>query len=122
MSYGNYVMPPGTLISMDTWHMHHNESLYPNSYTFIPERWIGNARAPDGKPLKHYMVAFGKGSRNCLRMNLAQAAIRIALASLVRRFDLELVETDYDRDMKIVRDVVAPATHPESLGVRVLVK
>jgi cytochrome P450 len=102
--------------------MHHNEVLYPDSYAFVPERWLNDPRAPDGRSLKHYMVAFGKGTRNCLGMNLAQAATRIALASLIRRFEFEMYETSYDRDMKIVRDVVAPDTHPESLGVRVLVK
>jgi cytochrome P450 len=107
---------------MDTWHMHHNEALYQDSFAFLPERWIGDARAADGKPLKHYMVAFGKGARNCLGMNLAQAAIRIALASLIRRCHFRLIYTTYDMDMKIVRDVVAPDTHPGSLGVRVLVK
>ncbi|KAF2476092.1 cytochrome P450 [Lindgomyces ingoldianus] len=119
--YGDYIMPPGTQISMDTWHMHHNETLYPDSYAFVPERWIGDSRAPDGKPLKHYMVAFGKGTRNCLGMNLAQAAITIALASLVRRFEFELFETSYEMDVQVARDVVAPGTHPESLGVRVFV-
>lgn len=83
---------------------------------------MGDSRAPDGKPLKHYMVAFGKGARNCLGMNLAQATIRIALGTLLRRFHFELVDTCYDMDVKIVRDVVAPDTHPESKGVRVLVR
>ncbi|KAF2437481.1 cytochrome P450 [Karstenula rhodostoma CBS 690.94] len=121
MRYGSLVIPPGTQISMDTWHMHHNEVIYPESFAFVPERWTGDARAPDGKPLKYYMVAFGKGARNCLGMNLARATIRITLGSRIRRFHFEMVDTSYDMDVEIVRDVAAPDTHPESLGVRVLV-
>jgi cytochrome P450 len=122
VTYGSYTLPPGTHISLDTWHMHHNESLYPNSFVFNPARWIDNPTAPSGKPLKHYMVSFGKGTRNCLGMNLAKAEITIGLAMLVRRFGFELWETTYEKDVKIVRDVVAPDCDPKSEGVRVLVK
>ncbi|KAF2034988.1 cytochrome protein [Setomelanomma holmii] len=120
--YGAYTIPPGTNISLDTWHMHHNKHIFPDSFAFKPLRWLGNPTAPSGKPLKHYMVSFGKGTRNCLGINLARAEITIGLALLVRRFEFELYETTYDRDVKVVRDVVAPDCHPSSQGVRVLVK
>jgi cytochrome P450 len=42
--------------------MHHNETLFPNSYEFIPERWLGD----EGSALEKYMVSFSKGSRQCL--------------------------------------------------------
>jgi cytochrome P450 len=115
-------MPPGTLISLDTWHMHHNEELYPQSFDFRPERWLGEPLAPSGRPLKYYMTSFGKGSRNCMGMNFAKAEIAIGLATLVRRFEFELVDTSYQMDVKIVRDLIAPDTHPDSTGVKVLVK
>lgn len=101
--------------------MHHDENIYPQSYTFIPERWLGNPRASNGKaPLKRYMTSFGKGTRICLGMNLAQAEIILVIAALFRRFDLELFETSYE-DVRIVRDVVAPDASRESKGVRVRV-
>ncbi|KAI2608566.1 cytochrome P450 [Hypoxylon fragiforme] len=124
ITYGDYVLAPGTHISLDTWHMHHNETLYPQSYSYVPERWVGNPRAPapyDSRPLKHYMVSFGRGTRHCIGMNLAYAEITIALASLIRRFDWELFETT-DEDVKVVRDLVAPDVSRKSKGIRVLVK
>ena len=122
--YSDYVLPPGTHISLDTWHMHHNPVLYPRSFSFEPERWLGDPHAPapyHTRPLKHYMVSFGKGTRRCIGENLARAEITIALASLFRRFDWELFETTYD-DVRVVRDLIAPDVSRESKGVRVLVK
>lgn len=122
--YDRYILPPGTHVSLDTWHMHHNEVLYPDSFSFMPERWLGQPHAPHpyaSRPLKHYMVSFGKGTINCLEKNLALAEIIIALATLFRRFEWELYETTYE-DIKIVRDLVAPDVSKESKGIRVLVR
>lgn len=122
--YREHVLEPGTHISLDTWHMHHNEVLYPDSFLFAPERWLDSPCAPapyDSRPLKHFMVSFGKGTRRCIGENLARAEVTIALASLMRRFDWELFETTCE-DVRVVRDLVAPDVSRESRGVRVLVK
>lgn len=124
ITYDRYVLPPGTHISLDTWHMHHNEALYPDSFSFIPERWLGQLNAPvpyASRPLKHYMVSFGKGTRSCLGTNLALAEITISLATLFRRFEWELYKTT-NEDVRIVRDLVAPDVSKDSQGVRVLVR
>ena len=79
---------------MDSYAVAHDESIFPSSHTFNPSRWLNNPVAPDGKQLSRYMVTFGKGARNCVGMHLAYAEIYIGLASLFRRFDFELYETD----------------------------
>jgi cytochrome P450 len=45
--------------------MHHDESVFPDSYRFNPERWVDPA---ERKRLEKYMVAFSKGSRQCIGM------------------------------------------------------
>jgi cytochrome P450 len=45
--------------------MHHDESIFPDSYRFNPERWTDPA---ERKRLEKYMVAFSKGSRMCIGM------------------------------------------------------
>ena len=105
--------------------MHHNEILYPHSFSFIPERWLGNPKAAppfEHHALKHYLTSFGRGTRDCIGMNLAHAEIVIVLASLFRRFELTLYETTYERDVQVVRDVIAPDVSKESQGIRVLIK
>ncbi|KAI0601370.1 cytochrome P450 [Biscogniauxia sp. FL1348] len=124
VQYAGYSLPPGTHVALDTWHMHHHEGVYPSSFSFVPDRWLGGARAPapfDSKPLKHYQTSFGKGTRNCLGMNLAYAEITIALAYLMRRFEWELWETSYE-DVRVVRDLIAPDVRADSKGVRALVR
>ena len=102
--------------------MHHNERIYPKSFEFVPERWLGNPKGPDGnKNLNRYMTSFGKGTRNCLGMNLAHAEITMVIAAFFRCFEFDLFETDYE-DVRIVRDVLAPDPSPDSKGVRVLVR
>jgi cytochrome P450 len=45
--------------------MHHNESIFPDSYKFLPERWLDMT---ERKKLDKYMVSFSKGSRSCVGM------------------------------------------------------
>lgn len=45
--------------------LHHNESIFPQSHSFLPERWLAQSQ---GRRLEKYMVSFGKGSRQCLGM------------------------------------------------------
>jgi len=66
-------------------------------------------------------VAFGKGPRQCLGINLAHAELYMGIASLFRRFNLELYETDKS-DLVLKHDFFLPAPKSESKGVRVVVK
>lgn len=63
---GDWVIPPGTPISMTIQDMSYNEILYPNPNDYVPERWLNNPKAPDGESLEKYFVLFGKGPRMCL--------------------------------------------------------
>ncbi|KAI1459188.1 cytochrome protein [Annulohypoxylon moriforme] len=124
MVYGTYTLPAGTHISLDTWHMHHNETIFPSSFEFRPERWLNQPQAPppyDARPLRSYLVSYSRGTRNCIGLNLANAVMSVALAALFRRFDWELFDTTYDADVKIVRDLITPEVSAASKGIRALV-
>ena len=120
--YQGYTIPPGTPISLDHYHMHHSESVFPDSHTYKPERWLDNPKGPDGiKHLSRYMVAFSRGNRMCLGMQMAYAEMFAAIATIFRRFDLELFETDKS-SVEFYRDYVTAQVKPGGMGVRVLVK
>ncbi len=51
-----------TPVGMTSVLLHHNENTFPDSYSFVPERWLGK----EGHALEKYMVSFSKGSRECL--------------------------------------------------------
>ena len=65
-----YVVPRGTPIGMSSYISHHDERAFPNSHEFVPERWITSTA--DGKQkntaLEHNILAFSKGSRQCVGM------------------------------------------------------
>ena len=79
-----YLIPTGIFVSMDNYDVSHDEAIFPNSHKFIPERWLDDPKAPDGKPLSRYSVSFGKGSRNCVGMQLAYAELYVAFVSLCK--------------------------------------
>ncbi|CRG89588.1 Trichodiene oxygenase [Talaromyces islandicus] len=62
--FHGYHVPAGTIVSMSSWTMHHNEELFPEPMKFNPSRWMGSSAAE--KKLDHYLVSFGKGSRQCV--------------------------------------------------------
>ncbi|RFU27814.1 hypothetical protein B7463_g8510, partial [Scytalidium lignicola] len=93
LQYKDYIIPPGYPVRMDPIHMHHNERIFPDSFTFLPERWITEDGSQD-KNLKQYNIAFSRGTRQCVGMNLAYAELYLTLSMVFRRFDLELWETD----------------------------
>ena len=63
MRYGDWVIPKHTPIGMSHRFIHHNESLFPDSHRFDPERWL---QGEESKRLEKYLVTFSKGSRQCL--------------------------------------------------------
>lgn len=122
MTFEQWTIPPGTPVSMDQYHMHTNERVFPEPSLFRPERWLGDPKGPDGiKPLTSYLTTFGRGTRMCLGLNLAHAEIFIGLATLFRRHELELFETTR-RDVDFHTEYLKAAPWPGSKGVRVVVK
>jgi cytochrome P450 len=150
LTYGPYLIPARTPLSMSTYCVHHDETLFPNSHLFIPERWLDNPKVPalhtsgpaqsssplghptasekkfgcktgTDSPLTRYLVSFCKGSRSCLGQNLAWAEMYIALAAIVRRCELSLFETEL-ADIGFVCDMFAPHPRADSKGLRVSVE
>ncbi|KAL5337385.1 cytochrome P450 [Aspergillus crustosus] len=118
LKYKDWTIPPGTPISMSCLLMHHDESVFPDSYRFNPERWVDPA---ERKRLEKYMVAFSKGSRVCIGMHLARSEILLVISALLRRMKFELFETTIE-DVRVVHDIFIPFVKMDSKGVRLLVK
>jgi cytochrome P450 len=60
LQYKGWTIPKNTPVSMTTYDILMNETVFPEPKKFIPERWVDN---PD---LQKYFVPFGKGTRQCL--------------------------------------------------------
>ncbi|KAI5920286.1 cytochrome P450 [Camillea tinctor] len=122
LKYHDMEIPPNVPIGMDAFHMHTNETIFPDPWEFQPERWLNDPKGPGGlKPLTQYVVSFSRGARGCVGMHLAMLELYVALATIFRRHDLELFEPNRE-DVDFVLDLVKPAPKPGSKGVRVLVR
>lgn len=121
LQYKEWMIPAGTPVSMTIVDMNHTEEIFPESFSFIPERWMNNPKTKSGAPLDRYFVGFGKGSRSCLGLNLAQAELYMGLAAVFRRFTFELYETDVS-DTLLAHDYFVPTVKLDSKGIRVKVK
>ncbi|KAI0171940.1 cytochrome P450 [Hypoxylon sp. FL1284] len=116
-----YVIPRGYGVGMSNPLVHHDESVFPDSHAFVPERWLDE----DGQMshrLDRYLLSFSKGSRICPGMNLALCELYLALAALTLRVfpHMRLFETT-EEDVKYDHDMIVPLVRDESKGVRVLI-
>lgn len=59
------VIPAGVCVSMTALAVHHDESIFPDSYCFRPERWL-DEQGRRRHDLDAYLLAFGKGARGCV--------------------------------------------------------
>jgi cytochrome P450 len=80
---GEYGVPADTGIAISMLLLHHREDLYPDPFSFRPERWIGH------KPGTYEWVPFGGGTRRCLGAALAMAEQRVVLRTMAERLDIE---------------------------------
>jgi cytochrome P450 len=88
---GDYVVPADTPVSMSILLLHHREDLYPDPFSFRPERWVGH------KPGTYEWIPFGGGIRRCLGAALAMAEQRVVLEAMARDLDLQAAEPEPER-------------------------
>ncbi|KAL7806057.1 cytochrome P450 [Trichoderma gracile] len=84
---GQYV-PQDTVLGIWQWPMYHLAKNFTLPDSFIPERWLGDARFSSDP--KDVLQAFSFGPRNCIGKNLAYAEMRLILAKIMWHFDLTL--------------------------------
>jgi cytochrome P450 len=88
---GEYGVPADTPVTMSILLVHHREDVYPDPFSFRPERWL------DRKPGTYEWIPFGGGIRRCLGAALAMAEMRVVLTTMARRLDLEADRPEPER-------------------------
>jgi cytochrome P450 len=82
---GPYTYPPGVVLIVSAHLIHHDETIYPDPYTFRPERFL------DTKPGTYTFLPFGGGRRRCIGAAFALLEMRVVLrqvfAELTMRAD-----------------------------------
>lgn len=118
MNYNDFVIPAGVAVSMSIRDVNLNKTIFPDADHFIPERWLGDSEKR--QVLEKYMVAFGRGPRNCIGMNLALVELYLVIGNMFRSYDMRVVETR-EEDLKITHDFFSPFGPAKSKGLRVKV-
>lgn len=127
-------IPAGTPVGSTSVLIHQDEKFFPNSRSFIPERWL----EAKGLGLEKYLVSFSTGSRACLGINLAYAELYLGLAAIWRLWGscaedgarkvwgsddvgaMSLWKTGVG-DVEMESDRFVPAAQKGSKGIRVMV-
>ena len=115
LRYKKYNIPAGTPVSTTTFSVHTDETIFSEPWAFKPERWLG----PEGTEKRKYQMAFKKGGRNCVGINLAHAELFLALASAAK-YNMRFFETDIS-DVEFRHDYHVAYPKLDSKGIRALV-
>ncbi len=89
---------------------HHREDLYPNSKQFKPERFLERQYTP------YEFIPFGGGIRLCLGYALAMLEMKLVIASIISKYNLELA------DNKPIKPMRRGGTLTPSNGVPLVLK
>lgn len=89
-----YHFNPGTVLTPCIYLVHQREDLYPEPKKFKPERFLERQYSP------YEYFPFGGGNRRCIGLSLAMLEMKLILAAIVSRFDLDLTN---HRPLKPVR-------------------
>ncbi|KAF3763682.1 cytochrome P450 [Cryphonectria parasitica EP155] len=88
-------VPADTRVSVHHWSTYHSEANFKDADKYIPERWLGEDPNYDNDDFASHQP-FGFGPRNCLGQNMAKCEMRLILATMLFKYDLELCEESRD--------------------------
>lgn len=89
-----------TRVSVHPWSIVRDEANYHAPDQFIPERWLRDEPAGQRGDRLETNLPFSSGPRGCLGKNLAYLEMRIILARLFWRYDIDWFDAsvDWERD------------------------
>jgi len=95
-------LPPGTKVGAAAYVFHHNPTVYPEPFTFQPERWLSGPKETPGdaqarRIRERNAFPFGLGSRACLGRNLASHQLHVVVKEVLESGVLEGAHTSTDR-------------------------
>jgi len=82
ITVGGWDYEPGPSLVANAYLIHHDPEIYPDPYTFRPERFL------DIKPGTYTWIPFGGGRRRCLGSSFAILEMKVVIAELLRRFEI----------------------------------
>ena len=85
MTIMGYDIEPETWLMTSIYSLHHREDLYPNPKQFDPQRFLQKTYS------SYEYIPFGGGNRRCIGSALALLEMKLVTATILSRFQLELI-------------------------------
>lgn len=85
-------VPGGVTVGVNHLSAYLSSGNFHRADEFLPERWLGGKEGEFAGDARDAFQPFSVGPRSCLGKNLARAEMRIMLARLLWRFEMELGE------------------------------
>lgn len=86
-----------TVVSMQCYTTHRDPDVFPEPEEYDPSRWLRKDRKVD--EMNELFMPFSKGSRACLGINLAYMELKVAVATLLGRYQVSLAPDMQAHDM-----------------------
>ncbi|KAF8523760.1 cytochrome P450 [Hysterangium stoloniferum] len=117
-------IPRGSIVLANSWAMLHDETVYPDPFSFRPERFLASVdKAPEVDPLTQGVFGFGR--RVCPGQEIAYTLLWIEIASLLAVFDFAPAKDSEGRDIDVSYAAVPegamllqPPAYPRSITPR----
>lgn len=97
-------IPARRVVAISVWAIHHNPAVWPDPHRFDPDRFDRREAAGDGErsgPGRYAHLPFGGGPRACIGQYLAMAEMTVAVATIVRGFELESLVEEPELDVGV---------------------
>jgi sterol 14-demethylase len=93
MDYMGFTLPPGSLAMVSPAVSHRLAEVFTHPQKYDPDRFAPG-REEDRK-VQYSLLGFGGGKHRCIGMVFAYQQIKVIWASILRRYQIELVEREY---------------------------
>lgn len=91
-----YFIPKGTHVTINTWAISRDPTIWRNPESFDPGRFLNNNINSKGQCFE--FVPFGSGRRICPGMPLALRVVPTTIAALIHNFDWKFAEGESERN------------------------
>ena len=113
MQIADHTIPGDTTLATSIYHVHRNPEIWPEPEKFDPERFSAENQA--GRDPYAY-IPFSAGPRNCIGQKFAMVEVKLVLAHVIRRFEIETLTKK--EDLRLVIEIVLKPKTPIAINFK----